>query len=202
MSKVLVILLQTLIVFQIIMTLFTALEVVNLDTFDQMFEIALLVGTIFTWLAIVSFIVSLIWLYKVHKDLREGNHNYPISPGGSVIHNIIPIYNIYGAWKVFRTIGNYFQEKGHQIAEYGRKVNSSILYIYLLIFVAIVLSAITLGNIDFETLEELPRADWTVLANDIIMVIMLILSLALTKAVFKGLYQLLQLKREIPKDTL
>jgi hypothetical protein len=53
-------------------------------------------------LAIPSFLV---WVYRLHRDLgRLGS--YPLSPRQALVRIVIPIYNVWGIWVVFRTLAD------------------------------------------------------------------------------------------------
>jgi hypothetical protein len=53
-------------------------------------------------LVIPSFLV---WVYRLHRDLgRLGS--YPLSPRQALLRLIIPIYNVWGIWVVFRTLAD------------------------------------------------------------------------------------------------
>ncbi|SDJ08984.1 hypothetical protein SAMN04490247_0668 [Salimicrobium halophilum] len=85
--------------------------------------------------AIVYGGIYLFWLYDVHISLRERDESYPITPGGSVLRVLIPIYNIYGIWKVYSTMSHHF--KNH-LAEknLGTKLANRIPILYVLYLVS------------------------------------------------------------------
>lgn len=62
--------------------------------------IILLAGPVF----IVQAIVFLLWLARVHLDLRRFYPDYLVSPGKSVACLLIPVYHLWGVWHVFSTM--------------------------------------------------------------------------------------------------
>lgn len=58
------------------------------------------------WILLIIF--YLIWIFKVHADLRRLNPSYGISAGGALARLMIPFYNLYGMWNVYSTMGKYF----------------------------------------------------------------------------------------------
>ncbi|WP_156822870.1 hypothetical protein [Gracilibacillus lacisalsi] len=73
-------------------------------------EIDLVISIIYLVLWLITVVFYLVWIHKVHQDLKRFNSQYPITPGGALARIIIPFYNIYGLWNVFSTMRNYFKE--------------------------------------------------------------------------------------------
>ncbi len=96
--------------------------------------VALLLGLNF----FVCIVIYLVWLYKVHNDLREMNSSYPITPGGALRRVMIPFYNLYGLWNVYSTMATYFKESG-STHEAGKKLA---IYTPIYYFLYIVTSSI------------------------------------------------------------
>jgi large-conductance mechanosensitive channel len=63
------------------------------------------------FLALIIGIVYMIWIYKLHNDLRVLKDDYPISAEFSLISLIIPIFNLYGIAKIHYTIAKTLGEK-------------------------------------------------------------------------------------------
>ena len=81
----------------------------------------------------VACILFLIWIFKVHADLKKINPEYRISPGGSLARILIPFYNIYGDWSVFSTMADYFKEQ-NTIRNIGKRLALMIPFFYILLF--------------------------------------------------------------------
>lgn len=80
----------------------------------------------------IACIIFLIWIFKVHADLRKINPEYRISPGGSLARILIPFYNIYGYWSVFSTMADYFKEQSN-IKNIGNRLALMIPFFYILL---------------------------------------------------------------------
>lgn len=98
---------------------------------------AVIVGDILIWF--IACIIFLVWIYKVHADLNKLHSNYPISPLGSLARIMIPFYNLYGFWKVFSTMSNYFKENS-QTMNWGKKLALMIPFYYISIFSSQIIS--------------------------------------------------------------
>jgi hypothetical protein len=57
-----------------------------------------------TLLLIISFVVFLVWIFRVHEDLGRLFPGYEISPHGALARVAIPFYNLYGIADVFLDI--------------------------------------------------------------------------------------------------
>jgi hypothetical protein len=69
--------------------------------------IAGLLGLIALPFLVVLSISFLVWTYKVHCDLKAILGDYPISPGGAIARVLIPVYNLWGYWNLWKTAGEY-----------------------------------------------------------------------------------------------
>lgn len=93
-------------------------------------------------LAIISFCLSVcfiifyaIWLYKFHANIKTIKENYPISKNGALVRIFIPIYNLWGFFKIHITFIRFIKRnyiKAHQIS---MKLKTYLLIIYLLAFI-------------------------------------------------------------------
>ncbi|GIO22254.1 hypothetical protein [Oceanobacillus sp. J11TS1] len=79
----------------------------------------------------ITCIIYLIWIYKVHTDLRLLNPDYPITPLGSIARIIIPFYNLYGLWNIFSTMSRYFEEH-NKTFNIGNRLGLIIPFYYIL----------------------------------------------------------------------
>ncbi|HEY9901400.1 MAG TPA: hypothetical protein V6D43_03055 [Candidatus Sericytochromatia bacterium] len=51
--------------------------------------------------------LSLVWIYRLHKDLRQCYGSYPIDARGALERCIFPGFNIWGIWNTLMTIARY-----------------------------------------------------------------------------------------------
>jgi len=99
---------------------------IEIASFDQM----VINADMLVWYS--ACILFLIWIFKVHADLRKINPEYQISPGGSLARILIPFYNLYGYWQVFSTMSTYFKEH-HKTLNLGKKLALMIPFFYILL---------------------------------------------------------------------
>ncbi|WP_270181178.1 hypothetical protein [Alkalihalobacillus sp. CinArs1] len=91
-------------------------------------------------------VLYLVWLYKVHNDLREMNASYPITPGGALARVMIPIYNLYGLWNVYATMAKYFKESSPAF-EAGKKLAIyTPIYYFLYVITSVINSSLNMQS--------------------------------------------------------
>ncbi|MFB9279583.1 hypothetical protein [Cohnella cellulosilytica] len=73
--------------------------VYNLDTFVYLFA---------TILYYIVLVVYLVWIYRIHMDMRSLFPFFSRSPGMALACNMIPFFNVYGIPSVFIRIGRQF----------------------------------------------------------------------------------------------
>lgn len=65
-----------------------------------------------------------VWLYRLHKDLQTLFAGYPISPWRAMAMYLIPLYNYWGNWRLWRTADEYLpspiQGEGRPAPAVGR----------------------------------------------------------------------------------
>lgn len=120
---------------------------------------AALFGLLFMLLMAITFIV---WAYKLHRDFRETWIEYPISPGGAVARLIVPGYNIWGYWNIWKTTDAYLPVKP------GARSVGQILPWFYGAFLAARVFGRTMG-----LLPESPLLDLVANAADVIMYVTL-----------------------------
>lgn len=64
-------------------------------------------------------LLSMEWLYHLHKDLHQYYGSYPITSWKAVIRLIVPIYNIWGIWNTLMTIARHFKVEGGRLRRHG-----------------------------------------------------------------------------------
>lgn len=96
----------------------------GLDDFIAIFNLVLWVLTI---------ILFFVWLYKVHKDVREMDPIHLVTPGWSVASFMIPLYNLYGMWNVFWKLSTFFINSGKDAEEGGHRLRRYMPWYYVVL---------------------------------------------------------------------
>lgn len=112
-SKLLMISLQVRLVITIIPTVFHVIPgmLANFDSADILIGFALQI--VLSWLIlIISSVIFVIWIYRIHIDLKNLFADYPITPSGALTRILIPLYNIWGFPNTIYTFAQYFGEQG------------------------------------------------------------------------------------------
>lgn len=97
----------------------------GVDDFISIFNVVL-------W--ILTGILFFVWLYKVHKDVREMEPIHPVTPGWSVASFMIPLYNLYGIWNVFWKLSTFFINSGKDAGEGGHRLRRYMPWYYVIFF--------------------------------------------------------------------
>lgn len=88
----------------------TLIYTINYDFYLQIASIDVFLGFIFGIVFIMLGFIYLIWLFKIHKDLKSMNPAYPITPWGAIARVLIPFYNLVGLWSVYSTMDRHFKK--------------------------------------------------------------------------------------------
>lgn len=75
---------------------------------------------------LIFLVLFLVWLYRLHVDLKVLFNDYPITPGGAIARFLIPIYSIWGIWNTLSTFGKRFHQEGGELAKYTEYTTSSL----------------------------------------------------------------------------
>lgn len=129
-GKFLVRLLWVLIGFGIISTLFSGLAVVAEPLYNLIASVDGLISIVSLLLSVTSIIIFLIWLHRIHADLKNLFPEYPITPGGAIARFIIPIYSLWGIYNTLVTFAAKFKEEGGDLIRSSEQVRSLIEPLY------------------------------------------------------------------------
>lgn len=75
---------------------------------------------------LIFLVLFLVWLYRLHVDLKVLFNDYPITPGGAIARFLIPIYSIWGIWNTISTFAKRFHQEGGELAKYTEYTTSSL----------------------------------------------------------------------------
>ncbi|MBD0346791.1 MAG: hypothetical protein ICV63_18595 [Coleofasciculus sp. Co-bin14] len=64
-------------------------------------------------------LLLLVWIYRLHKDLRQCYGSYPIDARGALERCIFPGFNIWGIWNTLMTIARYFKAEAGCLHHHG-----------------------------------------------------------------------------------
>jgi hypothetical protein len=84
----------------------------------------------------VVVVLFVMWVYRVHIDLRSVSKRYPISPGDSLAQILIPIYNIWGFWDIFTTLSAELRLAGEVLEGYGSDLHFWLILFYVIGFLS------------------------------------------------------------------
>ncbi|NEO23332.1 MULTISPECIES: hypothetical protein [unclassified Moorena] len=126
-SKLLIKFIYLEIILLIILVLLGVLLQLKLPIIEQQFPGPKILLEYFVYLIVklVVGVLGLVWLYRLHVDLNRIYSYYPIEPGQVLALCLIPIYNIFGIWRIYSTFAEYLNKEESR----GLKTRLLILYI-------------------------------------------------------------------------
>lgn len=136
----------------VVSTIFELMAATAPDLY-QSFEILDGLIALILLLAFVGMLVAyVVWIFKIHVDLNKLFPDYPITPKRSMALTLIPLYNLWGIWKIANTIHRRFTDLKVNMLWFG--MDLKFMYIFLLV----------LGRIDRIMLKESMKPsyqEWT-----------------------------------------
>lgn len=90
-----------------------------------------LAALLYVAVSIVMTVVFLVWIHRLHQDLRQRFPDYPITPGQAVARMAIPLYNLWGIYSVYGTLATRLQAEGGPLAALGARLRSTIPWLYV-----------------------------------------------------------------------
>lgn len=119
----------------------TGLEIIcaiqfKTGSYHSISNIADILAVINLFIFIVTAIIFLVWIYRVHKDLRVIYPDYPITTRMAMARIMIPFYNIWGFWNVFHNIAEHFKKEVDDIQKIGYQISLFVTYMYVTAFVS------------------------------------------------------------------
>ncbi|MBN3879203.1 MULTISPECIES: DUF4328 domain-containing protein [unclassified Nostoc] len=125
-GRLLVRLLWVLLGFGIASTLLSLLEVIAKPLYQLLASLDALISVVTLLFSLISIIVFLIWLYRLHADLKNIFKEYPITPGGAIARFLIPIYSLWGIANTLSTFADRFKLEGGELTRLSEEVRMSI----------------------------------------------------------------------------
>jgi hypothetical protein len=136
----------------LVSTLFSLLQVIAQPLYQLLAFLDGLISIISLILGVTSVIVFLIWLHRLHADLKNLFQEYPISPGGAIARFLIPIYSLWGIANTLSTFADGFKNEGGDLTSLSEKVRSLIAPLY-----GLMIGSNTVGRIAFTEAAKNPN---------------------------------------------
>ncbi|MFN6515984.1 MAG: DUF4328 domain-containing protein [Nostoc sp. CreGUA01] len=133
-------------------TLFSLLQVIAQPVYQLLALLDGMVSIISLILGVTSVIVFLVWLHRLHADLKNLFHEYPISPGGAIARFIIPLYSLWGIANTLSTFADRFKGEGGDLTSLSEKVRSLIAPLY-----GLMIGSNAVGRIAFTQAAKNPE---------------------------------------------
>ncbi|MEH1865016.1 MAG: DUF4328 domain-containing protein [Nostoc sp.] len=125
-GRLLVRLLWVLLGFGVASTLLSLLQVIAKPLYELLASLDALLSIVTLLFSLISIIVFMIWLYRLHADLRDIFKEYPITPGGAIARFLIPIYSLWGIANTLSTFADRFKGEGEDLTRLSEQVRSLI----------------------------------------------------------------------------
>jgi hypothetical protein len=132
---------------------FSLIELILPPLYAMLMVLDGIVALVVVFVNLTTLILALIWLFKLHEDLKQFYPDYPIGPGGALARFMIPFYNIWGIWNTLTTLAGRFKgENDPKIKESGSSIQSWVPILYVIGAISSVL-----GRILFRQVLENPE---------------------------------------------
>ena len=92
---------------------------------------------------LVTIVMALIWLFRLHKDLNAIYQEYPIAPGSALLQFMVPFYNIWGIGNTLGTIASYLKSEA-TTEMFGNTLKSLIPWLYAMSILSSLLNRVLL----------------------------------------------------------
>jgi hypothetical protein len=125
-GRLLVRLLWVLLGFGVASTLLSLLQLIAKPLYQLLASLDALISILTLLFSLTSIIVFMIWLYRLHADLRDIFKEYPITPGGAIARFLIPIYSLWGIANTLSTFADRFKGEGEDLTRLSEQVRSLI----------------------------------------------------------------------------
>ncbi|MBC1218460.1 DUF4328 domain-containing protein [Nostoc sp. UCD121] len=125
-GRLLVRLLWVLLGFGVASTLLSLLQLIAKPLYQLLASLDALISIVTLLFSLISIIVFMIWLYRLHADLRDIFKEYPITPGGAIARFLIPIYSLWGIANTLSTFADRFKGEGEDLTRLSEQVRSLI----------------------------------------------------------------------------
>jgi hypothetical protein len=83
------------------------------------------------WLYLFTGIVTLVWLHRLHAQLKVLFKNYPVTPWGAIARYIIPFYSFWGIWNLFSTLAQKLKSQTGDLVRYGSSLKRWLPWLYI-----------------------------------------------------------------------
>ncbi|NEU82800.1 DUF4328 domain-containing protein [Nostoc sp. UIC 10630] len=125
-ARLLVRLLWVLLGFGVASTVLSLLQVIAKPLYGLLASLDALLSIVTLLFSLISIIVFMIWLYRLHADLKDIFKEYPITPGGAIARFLIPIYSLWGIANTLSTFADRFKGEGEDLTRLSEQVRSLI----------------------------------------------------------------------------
>ncbi|MBE8998714.1 DUF4328 domain-containing protein [Nostoc sp. LEGE 12447] len=125
-GRLLVRLLWVLLGFGVASTVLSLLQVIAKPLYGLLASLDALLSIVTLLFSLISIIVFMIWLYRLHADLKDIFKEYPITPVGAIARFLIPIYSLWGIANTLSTFADRFKGEGEDLTRLSEQVRSLI----------------------------------------------------------------------------
>ncbi len=141
--------------------------------------------------SLVTLVILVIWIYRLHEDLRQCYPHYPINGGDALARIFLPVYNIWGIWNMLMTIALSFKAEPNSLHHYGLFLRRLVYWIYGVAIALILLDKLiykerAIGRIEFRNLPESVMSG-AIALKEILGVVGTFVVLAIAQTIVKGI---------------
>ncbi|OEH92092.1 hypothetical protein [Bacillus solimangrovi] len=130
-SKLLIVLLKVVIALTCVSIVTTFIAVFFEQIYLKIMKFDALIDISTALIFVIASIMYLVWLFKIHRDLKDMDFNYSITAGGALARVLVPIYNIWGIWNIYSTMARYLVNDLNT-KSIGLRLKKIIIFYYIL----------------------------------------------------------------------
>ncbi|HEY9602084.1 MAG TPA: hypothetical protein V6C85_10775 [Allocoleopsis sp.] len=121
-------------------------------TLQHLLRVLSMVGLLL-FLVLAILLLSMVWIYRLHKDLRQCYSSYPIDAWDALNNFILPGYNVWGIWNTLMTTARYFKAEAGRLHYYGLLINRFVRLMYGIVIASYLLHRLVMVD-RYDDLEQ------------------------------------------------
>jgi hypothetical protein len=151
-------------------------------------------------------VLSLVWIYRLHKDLRQCYGSYPIDARGALERCILPGFNIWGIWNMLMTIARHFKAERRRLYHYGLFLQRLVPVMYGIFIALYLLDLLSYRNDGLARIEPITNIPDSLLpivfaGKELLSLGMVLVLLAIAQIIFNAMQlKVFQIRNTENKD--
>jgi hypothetical protein len=143
---------------------------------------------------LITIVISLIWIFRLHTQLNLIFNGYPIKPWGAIARFIIPFYSLWGIWHTFTTLAKKLKSQGDELTRWGSSLQRWLPWFYVSLITSNVLTDISEVQPQYSESSEVNP--WLFLATNFMNLCLSIVWLQMVKIIINAMRKNTEIRRQ------